>query len=236
MDYRNKINTNEIVLSRHFRELLEDPDQHLTGFYLTISDPPDITPSLPHELKDHKPLLWDEGLATEEYKDKVEYIYSKSYTFSSPIEPESKGWIPLATTRTDKGYEMYLDIKELPLDFSASYNVNKYSRWFLGYRNNLTGEMKPAAYGYNARDVIKIGVQNSINLDITHRCEIEILEIDERNKQVYQLETSNITAGSVDPLYYHLSELEDRYKNTETHSDTTNVGLLHKGKLKFNNI
>lgn len=222
MNYQDFIRNEDIVIGQHFRDILMDPNQSITGFYLDLSDAPDssILSDL-DDLVDYIPPI----IGSERTRDKVEEIYSKSYPF---------GWIPLTTTRTLTGFEMYVDMNLLPLDYFALADANKYHRWFLGYKNNLTNEFVPCVYGHNAREMLKIGVKNTITFNLNHNCEFELITTQEKSYVDY-LETNKRNTGNISLNYYRLWELDNEYRNKESETNSVGVGTITKGKLKFKN-
>jgi hypothetical protein len=222
MNYSQYVQNKDIVIGSNFRDILMDPDQNITGFYLDLSDAPG--PEVPSEL--NKLVTYEPSIpGSERGRDKVEEIYSKSYPF---------GWIPLTTTRTLTGFEMYVDMSLLPPDYFALADSNKYHRWFLGYKNNLTNEYHPCIYGHGAREMLKIGVKNTITLNLNHLCEFELITNDSKSYIDY-LEISKRSSGNISPSYYRLGELDREYLNKESHTKSFGVGTISRGKLNFNN-
>ena len=82
--------------------------------------------------------------------------------------------------------------------------------------------------------MLKIGVKNTITLNLNHLCEFELITNDSKSYIDY-LEISKRSSGNISPYYYRLGELEGEYLNKDSHTKSFGVGTISRGKLNFNN-
>lgn len=223
MNYDQFITQKPVVMGENFLKILNNRDRSITGFYVDIADIP--SPEIPSGLGELVPYI-PKDLSLEKSRDKVEEIYDKSFRL---------GWIPVTTTRTLKGVELYFDLDKFPLDYLASDGGEKYSRWFLGYKDNLTDLIVPCIYGHDTKLMLKPGVKNTVNLDIEYSCELDLITTEEK-LYIKDLESNTKDLGNKELNYYRLGELEYSYRNKPTTTDSIGVGFIERGKLKFNKI
>lgn len=219
MNYSQYIQTKPIAFGSNFLDVLKDRDRSITGFYLTLADPP-LEPTELEDLVPYIPL----NPNIEKGRDEVEEVYNNSF---------HSDWIKVSTIRTFKGVELYIDSSKLPRDFFLSGEL-KYSRWFLGYKNNITNTIVPCIYGTSTKDMIKEGVKNTLTLDIDYVCELDV-HLSDSQKYLNDLEFNTKDTGKKSPNYYRLGELEYKYKYNPSSSISVGVASIKRGTLKFNN-
>lgn len=225
MDYSNSVYSKDAIVGDRFKALISNPNVSLSGFYLTLAERPNLPIIAPPllDLDPQAPLAPGQNQLTVETRDQVEEIYFYSFKLD---------WFQVSTTKKENGIEVYVNEKLLPSDYGLVAESNKYSTWFLGYKNELTGSILPCIYGYDTKTLIKTLYSNTISLNLDIKCNF-VFNIPAIESYIEKLEYNTKIDDVPDPLYYKTGELETKVLNMSSYTLSSGVGRLEKGILKF---
>lgn len=225
MDYQDSINSRDAIVGERFKSLISNPNISLSGFYLTLAERPNLPIIAPPllDLEPEEPLLIGQNQTTVGTRDQVEEIYFYSFKLD---------WFQVSTTKKENGMEVYVNEKLLPPDYGLVSESAKYSTWFLGYKNEMTGSILPCIYGYDTKTLIKSTYSNTISMNLDIKCNF-IFNIPEIESYINKLEYNPAIDDAPDPLYYKSGELENKVKSLSSYTLSPGVGRLEKGILKF---
>lgn len=226
MDYKSYIKSNDAIVGERFLAMIKNTNFSLSGLYLSLAEKPIIPSELP-DLIDLLPQGSPSINSLPEFdkiRDTVEEVYSDSYP---------SAWIPVITTKSYEGLEVYVEKKLIPEEYNVSAE-GSYTTWFLGYKNDLISseEIYPCIYGYNTKEMIKAYFSNTICLPLDIKCNFTPL-IPLESKYITNLEYNTMIEDVTDPLYYKSGELDNKVKLMGSYTLSPGVGKLENGVLKF---